>query len=312
MNLAVELRTWATHNLVLKLSALTLSVLMFAFVHGAEDMERRIYVDVLVSPPADSENMMLISEIPDRVRLALSGSRSRIKAIRPENLPPVEVRPRSVQDSQYYFDEQEFDLPAGVSVSKITPSSMTLSWARRSVLERPVEVVVEGKLPDGLKLEGITKTVPDTVTVEGPQPAVRALQRVRTAPFDASQLRVGENVKTLSLVPPPANTKFSASETTVTFTVGVELERRLFKDKKVVAKGGQVRAIRPRRVHVSLEGPPKALAALSGDDFEVMVDLSNLPVVRGVVLAPIQIKGLPESLKLYSVEPATVSVTLGQ
>jgi hypothetical protein len=85
------IRRFFTSNLGLKASALGIAILMFSLVHGAEDMERNVYIDVVVRPPADAADMILVTETPDRVRVRLKGSRARLNAIRQENLPPVDV-----------------------------------------------------------------------------------------------------------------------------------------------------------------------------------------------------------------------------
>ena len=75
------IRLFFTENLGLKASALGIAILMFSLVHGAEDMERNVYVGVVVRPPADAEDMILVTETPDRVRVRLKGSRARLNAM---------------------------------------------------------------------------------------------------------------------------------------------------------------------------------------------------------------------------------------
>ena len=86
-----SIRLLFTENLGLKAGALGIAILMFSLIHGAEDMERSVYVGVVVQPPSDARDMILVIEIPDRVRVRLKGSRARLNAIRQETLPPVDV-----------------------------------------------------------------------------------------------------------------------------------------------------------------------------------------------------------------------------
>ena len=98
------LRILFTENLGLKASAIGIAILMFSLVHGAEDMERNVYVDVVVRPPSDAQDMILVTETPDRVRVRLQGSRARLNAIRQENLPPVEVTLKTRDEPRYSFE----------------------------------------------------------------------------------------------------------------------------------------------------------------------------------------------------------------
>ena len=88
-------------------------------------MERNVYIGVVVRPPTDAQDMILVTDTPDRVRVRLKGSRARLNAIRQENLPPVDVKLKTKDEPRYYFEKEIFDLPTGVSVvpSLFVPSS---------------------------------------------------------------------------------------------------------------------------------------------------------------------------------------------
>ena len=90
------LRLFLTDNLGLKASAIGIAILMFSLVHGAEDMERNVYVGVVVQPPPDAQDMILVTEIPDKVRVRLKGSRARLNAsprsgTLPARCPPMDT-----------------------------------------------------------------------------------------------------------------------------------------------------------------------------------------------------------------------------
>ena len=52
VDLLHSIRLFFTSNLGLKASALGIAILMFSLVHGAEDMERNVYIGVVVRPPS--------------------------------------------------------------------------------------------------------------------------------------------------------------------------------------------------------------------------------------------------------------------
>jgi hypothetical protein len=139
------IRLFFTENLGLKAGAIGIAILMFSLVHGAEDMERNVYVDVVVQPPPDAQDMILVTEIPDKVRVRLKGSRARLNAIRQESLPPVDVKLKTKEEPRYYFEKEMFDLPTGVSVMQVVPPSLVFKWVPRAVRERPVVVFLDGK-----------------------------------------------------------------------------------------------------------------------------------------------------------------------
>lgn len=73
----------------------------------------------------------------------------------------------------------QIDLPAGVQVEGIEPSSVSVKLEAIVARDVPVEAHIEGRLPDGYTLGQITIT-PAVVKVRGPSGHVLALPRVAT------------------------------------------------------------------------------------------------------------------------------------
>ncbi len=197
-------RLFVTENLGLKASAIGIAILMFSLVHGAEDMERNVYVDVVVRPPPDAQDMILVTETPDRVRVRLKGSRARLNAIRQENLPAVDVELKTREEPRYYFEKEMFDLPAGVSVMQVVPPSLVFKWVPRAVREVPVEVFLEGKLAPGLQWAGEPEVFPVTIKVDGPRDVVNSMRTVRSMEVDVSELEEGVVQREVQLVAGPS------------------------------------------------------------------------------------------------------------
>lgn len=310
MNALKYLRSLLAHNLGLKIGALTLSVLAYSLVHGAEDMQRTVYIDVLVQPPDDSEDMMLITEMPDRVRVRLQGSRARINAVRPENIPPLEVRPRSVTETRHYFEETDVELPTGVTASQIGPAWVDLIWTKRVVKQLPVEVLLSGELEKGLRMAGPAAALPATVRVEGPEGAVRGIKRVRTTEIYTSELAAGDNRREVGLIAPPPNSKFSPSAVTVTVPVVEDLEERVIPKLRVSNVGAGVRSIRPRYVQVRVQGARPGIRSVNLRNVEAAVELGAIPATAEPVTLPVVLLNVPDSVQVVSVEPPEVTVQL--
>ena len=130
-----------TRNVGLKLSSIFIAVVLFSVVHGAEDLRRNVFVGVVAVPPGDAKDLMLVSEIPDRIRLTLSGTRAQLNSINPNDLAPVELKVHDPSQEHYYFSPSDFDLPAGVAITQIAPTSVDLRWVKRAqapdLVDRP-------------------------------------------------------------------------------------------------------------------------------------------------------------------------------
>jgi YbbR domain-containing protein len=306
-----SLRLSLTDNLGLKMSALLLAVLMFSLVHGAEDMERSIYVDVVVEPPPDAEDMLLVSEIPDRVRLRLRGSRSRLNALRQDDVHPVEVRLKSTSEPSYYFEEEQFDMPAGIEVTQVTPSSFDFHWVKQAERDVPVEVSLSGELKEGLEWGGPAEVVPTLVKVQGPRDVVNAIRQVRTTDIDVSNLGIGVMQRDVPLIGPPSHTKFDSQTALVTLRVELEMKERALSAMSVEVEGGPVRSLRPRRVAVRLRGPAALVDELDPSLLRVVADVSRALEEKGPVVVPLSLEGLPTGIEVIELNPAQVTAQLG-
>lgn len=305
-----SIRLFFTSNIGLKASAIGVAIIMFSLVHGAEDMERNVYVGVVVQPPPDAEDMILVTEIPDRIRIRLKGSRARLNAIRQENLPPVDVELKTKDEPTYYFEKEMFDLPAGVSVVGVVPPSLVFKWVPRATRELPVEVVLDGKLPRGLEWAAEPEVFPDTVAVEGPRDVVNSMRSVRSMEIDVSDLSEGVVQREIPLVGAPANTSFMTQTVMLTLRIQAKTTERVLRSLRVNAEGEVPRAIRPRTVMLRIRGPETLVEALNPESVSAVVDLADPPETRGSVSVPVQVRGLPPDVEVLDVDPPEVTVLL--
>ena len=312
VDLLHAIRVFFTGNLGLKASALGLAILMFSLVHGAEDMERNVYVGVVVQPPADAQNMILVTEVPDRVRVRLKGSRARLNAIRQENLPPVDVSLKTKDESRYYLEKEMFDLPTGVSVMQVVPPSLVFKWVPRAIRELPVEVSLDGKLPAGLEWAGEPEVFPETMRVDGPRDVVNSMRTVRSMELDVTELEDGVVQREVPLVGAPANTTFGGQTVLVTLRVQPKMKERVLSPLRVDAEGVVPRALRPRAITARIRGPEAIVDQLNPASVLAIVNLSDAPLKKGAVVVPVELRGLPDEVEVLDLEPALITVLLGE
>ncbi|UCH28111.1 MAG: hypothetical protein JSV06_07375 [Myxococcales bacterium] len=310
VDVLTSIRLFFTSNLGLKASAVGIAILMFSLVHGAEDMERNVYIGVVVRPPTDAQEMILVTETPDRVRVRLKGSRARLNAIRQENLPPVDVKLKTRDESRYYFEKEMFDLPTGVSVVQVVPPSLTFKWVPRAVRELPVEVFIDGDLPDGLEWAGEPEVFPETIEVDGPRDVVNSMRTVRSMEVDVSELEEGVVQREIPLVGAPTNTSFEAQTVLVTLRVQPKMKERVLSPLRVDAEGTVPRALRPRAVTARIRGPEAVVDELLPASVLAIVNLTDTLVAKGSVAVPVELRGLPDGIEVLSIEPASVTVLL--
>jgi YbbR domain-containing protein len=306
------IRILVTENLGLKASALGIAILMFSLVHGAEDMERNIYVDVVVRPPPDAKDMILVTETPDRVRVRIKGSRARLNSLRQEVLPAVDVELKSREETRFYFEKEMFDLPTGVSVMQVVPPSLVFKWVPRAVRAVPVEVFLEGKLAPGLEWAGEPEVFPEAVEVDGPRDVVNSIRTVRSMRFGVSELEEGVVQREVQLVSAPANTSFDTQSVLVTLRVQAKVKVRVLSPLRVDAEGVVPRALRPRAVTARIRGPEALVDALNPASVLAIVSLNAASPKKGPVAVPVELRGLPDGIEVLEVEPRAVTVLFNE
>lgn len=307
-----SVRRGVFQDIGLKLASLAAALVLFSVVHGAEDAQKSVYVDLITLLPTEDSGRMLVSDVPVRVRVTLTGSRSQLNSIRQEQLAPVQIDLRGHRGDEYYFSDEDLDLPVGVEIAQWEPASIPLEYAVRA--ERAVSVApqFEPDLPEGLSFGRVVSVVPSMVRLSGPEDEIDSVHEIPTDPISLSRFGAGEHQVRARLVRPPERADYGdRTSALVRFTVEAERRDRRFQDLTVAALGGEVRSIRPMRVDVRLHGSPAQIDAIDADHLIPYVDVSELGHVRGGVPVRVQVRGVPEGAEVQSIEPAEVIVTPG-
>jgi len=165
----------------LKLLALAITLGLWFAVNGQRTptTERFSGVQLNFQLPGD----MVISNDPsDEVELTLSGAKSDLNLINPRDLNvSLDLTDRRPGDRvvQLSPGRLKIDLPSGVRLEKIQPSSIQIRVEPVQTRELEIEARLEGKLAPGYELNGVSIN-PSKVRVVGPASNVNALTRATT------------------------------------------------------------------------------------------------------------------------------------
>ncbi|GAB5550018.1 MAG: CdaR family protein [Sandaracinaceae bacterium] len=294
-----------TEHIGLKLVALVASVGLFVIVRGTEDAQISISVDVVALLPPPSTERMLVSEIPDEIRVTLRGSRSVLNAVRRDGMQPIQMDLRDANAHFYYFEQEELELPAGASIVQIAPAAVPLTWVDRAERRVRVDPVFEGEVAEGNLLVG-SVVDPSSVQIRGAASEVRRIEVVRTQPVDLTELGPGRHQRRVPLTALPDHVTYvDTVSVVVTVTVEEEEGSRNFEDLEVSVMGGEPVALRPARVDVRLRGPRARIDDLHPRRVVPFVDVSALDPDRGAQPLAVQIRGLPDGI-VGTPDPAEV------
>jgi YbbR domain-containing protein len=294
-------RRFFTENLTAKIVSLVAAIVLFSMVRGSEDAQRTVFSDVVaILPPGDS-GKVLLSELPDRVRLTLQGSRSLLNSIRREDLE-VQMDLTDTRLRYYYFDPAVFDLPAGVQIVQMAPASVPLTWADRIERRVPVEPQFVGTPEPGLSITEPVAVEPRRVLLRGPQNEVDPLASVDTQPIDLRGLAAGEQIRTVRLERPPTHASYVGEPMIeVRFEIVRELDERTFSELPVSIVGPVRATLRPGVVAVVVRGPRSSVETMEPTQVVPWVDIED-PALTGTIE--------PEGVEIVRVEPPSVLVAL--
>jgi YbbR domain-containing protein len=306
VTLTQRLRKMLLENLGLKLFSLMVSIGLFTVVHGSEAGQRSLYVPVVAVLPSEASNKVLVGEIPDKVKVTLSGSRSVLNSI--DRVDAVQV---DLTDARpyFYFEPQSFGLPAGIDID-VTPSMLTLEWESRSEQKVGVRAQLVGAPDPALELAGKVTITPAKIAVRGPRSKVEALREVPTEAIPLADLGPGTYRKRVALLPLPKHVSAQdAAEVVVEFTLETRKEQRRLRKLSVAALGVNVPLIvRPQHVDVIVSAPERTLEELDPEHVVPVVDLTGLTLGPGPIGVPVKLRGIDESVRVIRIEPSEVLV----
>lgn len=303
-------RTIFVHNAGLKIVSLVAAITLFSMVHGSEDAQKTVYVDVISTLPPSSSGRMLTSEIPVRVRVQLTASPSLLNAVRPGDIPPIELDLRDVRRTSYEIRAMDVDVTTGITVTGIEPASIPLDWVVRAERRVRVRPALVGSTRSGHMLVEPVHVEPDSVTVVGPESEIVALAYVETAEIDLSGLGDGRSERRVRLMHLPEHAIVEGDPSVaVTLEVIPERSERTVSHIPIAAIGATTRSIRPAYVSVTILGPPAIVQSMTSDQVLPFVDATALRTSHVPAMLRIQVGGLPEGVELRRANPPEVLVT---
>lgn len=312
MNVRSFFRAVFVENIGLKLVSLVASIAIYIVIHGADDAQKTIYVDVISTLPDASSGRMLVSDLPVRVRVTLIGSPALLNGIRQGDVPPIELDLRDVRRESYDINPVDVDLPAGVTVQAIDPAAIDLTWVPRTERRVRIRPVLAGNARTGTMLVEPVRIEPESVTLVGPKDVIDALSVLETTEIDVGSLPLGRTERRVRLALLPQHVLIEGEATaTVSLEVVPERAERTLPRLTVGTIGLSARSIRPTAVTVVLSGPPGAVESVEPEHVLPFVDAAPLRGERTPQMIRVRVGGLPEGVEVERVSPPEVLVTPG-
>lgn len=300
------MKAWFTENLLLKLIALLLTLVLHLVVNEDKVEVGVFFVEVVSTVPDDS---VLLEQPIERISVSIRGKRSSLTRIRDRALEPIMADLSEAIDDVYQFRPGQIDLPAGLEVISINPSTMPVRLDVRRRTRVPVVARVEGSPAPGYKIVG-QQVFPDEVEVLGPSTRLADTIALTEALDLSDRERTVEQMVELR---DPAATGVEFRPSSVRLVVKIEPVRadRTFEEVPIVVRNTRYDTLlTPNTVSLTVTGPPKTIWGLDGQLLSVYVDATVEDGREpGTRLKTLKVDNLPEDVRVKNLNPATVELT---
>ena len=189
---------WINNNNFAKILALAVSLLLWSMVHLNSDtptptakIDTRIIENVKVQPYGLDEKKYILSAMDtDRVRIEIKGKKTDLlSAFSGEYKIKLDLSNAKVGTSTLPLS---VDIPKGLEIVNIQPSTVTVNIEERNTATFPVSIVTKGAPAEGYQVGTITPQ-PATVKVTLPESELREVAKVQgTVTIDGEEGTVKE------------------------------------------------------------------------------------------------------------------------
>ncbi len=309
------LRSLLLDNLGYKIASLVIAVTLFTVFRGAGAVQRSIDVPITAVLPAPSPgNPVLVTPLPERVRLTVRGAPSVVAGLRGDELGPVQLDLRDGRRRRIDLEPSLVPLPAGANFVSFTPSSLDLRWDLLVNRSLAVRASVVGSTAPRTRIGALT-VEPASVRARGPSLELEEQEVVHTVAVDASGLSPGRYERRVALESPHGGVEYGMMQVRVTFEVSPLLGERRLEHLPITLRGGprggpRVEA-RPPVVSVRLTGDPEVLAALLPSEVVPVVSVPETAPLRVATEARVETLPIREGVTA-AVEPADVLLVPGR
>ncbi len=176
-------------NLLYKIAAVVVACVLWASAQGFRDVKESLDLPIVFEELSDE--LVVVDQSAHEVNFQIKGSRAALGRVK-KNLVRYPISLEDVKPGENHIpitnERIESGLARGAQISGRSPSNVVLRI--EPVVKKRVRVRanVDGELPAGLKIKGVSVDPPE-VNLAGAKTQMRRLDQVTTERLDVSKLR---------------------------------------------------------------------------------------------------------------------------
>lgn len=300
-----------TRNSALKALSLTLAIALWSVVAREETTEAvfRTGIEFANVPPS----LEITGDPPSQVELRVRASSTTMTKLKEMGIVArVDLRDSRPGQRQILLGADNFDLPFGCQVVRLTPSEVRLELEEKEIRWVLVSPRLEGRVAEGYQVVSLAAG-PDRVQIEGPRSRVRRLNAVTTEPVSIEGLVTSLSQRAALRVPDPVCRVLGDSGVQLDVTITEIEETRALDGVLVETIPPSGAVVTPARVRVELRGPASQIRFMKASDMRARIDLSGLAAGSHRLAPTIVFSTVRnEKIQVLSVTPERVAATISK
>ena len=176
-----QLTSLISQEWIIRIVSLFLAVVLWIFVGGENRVDKNIMVPVeIINLP---QNLVVSNQYKKEIEVSVSGPRSLIENMEKNTLRQVDLTKARPGTLVVEHSNDTINVPRGVTVQRIQPSSVILSLDKLIKKKVPILVRTIGQVESGYFLKS-KKTSPDIITITGPETTLQGVEKIFTKPVN--------------------------------------------------------------------------------------------------------------------------------
>ncbi len=296
-----------TKDMPLKIIALLLAVILWFYVTGIKNSERIIDIPLeIINLP---DNTMVLSPLPQKITLKVRGPRNILFRLPSADLKySIDAGGMQFGTNVFYFTGDQLELPSGVQVIWMSPSSLTIVLSETIRKKLTVVPKFEGAPGKGYQVTNY-RILPSEIEIEGTKDSLKGIEKIYTRPIDIS----GEtgDLKGISVLlnTDGLNYKYIETDTVnVDVFIAPNYITKVLSNMRITVKGGGAEfRIFPEAVDLQIRGPENLLEAFPLKEIEVYINIENMPPGHYTVKPTVEV---PDDIVVEAIRPENIDLTI--
>ncbi|MFT5698168.1 MAG: hypothetical protein ACI8ZB_001022 [Desulforhopalus sp.] len=291
-----KLSNLVSKDWMVKFISLGLAIVLWYFVGGEDRVDKNVMVPIeIINLPRD---LVISNQFKKEIEVTVSGPRSLILEMAKKSITrQVDLSAATPGTMVIENDNDHIPVLRGITVQRVTPSSIILSLDKLVQKQYPVSARTVGKVADGYYIK-MLKTNPDVITITGPLTTLSQFDELFTKAINLTGVKQSAQLQVPLELDPAVVELIGETSVTADLTVALETVTKTIEEMDVhLLVDGRKQVVSPPTVKVAANIPKMIL-----NNYKSMTDLFSVTAIKVDESNLYQVKVIPKNNIEYPIE----------